>query len=143
MVGDGPERYTIEKLCRESGLCQHIIFLGKQENVRDILGITDLFLLPSANESFGLAVLEALACGVPCVTTNAGGLPEVNIDGETGFTVGVGDIHALSEKVKIILDDKSLRQKFQKNAKKISREMYNSDKIVPQYIEYYKRILEE
>lgn len=141
MVGDGPERYTVEKMCREHGLCEHIVFLGKQQNVKEVLGISDLFLFPSANESFGLAVLEALACGVPCITTNAGGLPEVNLDGQTGFTVDVGDIHNFTEKTKLLIEDAALRKRFSNTAKVASRDMYNADKIVPQYIDYYHKIL--
>ncbi len=141
MVGDGPERYNVEKLCREMSLCDHILFLGKQENVGDILASTDIFLLPSENESFGLAVLEAMACGVPCVTSNAGGLPEVNIDGETGFLVDAGDTKQFAQRTAQLLEDEPLRKKFGQNARRISRQLFNADKIVPQYVSYYEEIL--
>jgi N-acetyl-alpha-D-glucosaminyl L-malate synthase BshA len=141
MVGDGPERFTAERLCKELGLCDKIVFMGKQENVSEILAVTDLFLLPSENESFGLAVLEALACGVPCVTTDAGGLPEVNIHGTTGFTSKVGDIEAYSDFIIELLSNHELRSKFSRNAREISRERFSADRIVPQYISYYENIL--
>jgi L-malate glycosyltransferase len=141
MVGDGPERVKVEQLCRELDLCDYITFLGKQEMVEDVLLATDVFLLPSAEESFGLAVLEALACGVPCVTTNAGGLPEVNIHGETGFNVEIGDIDAFAEHVEMIIRDKALMKKFALNARELASTKYNSNKIVPQYLDYYKKVL--
>lgn len=141
MVGDGPERAKMELLCRETGMCEYITFLGKQENVENVLASTDIFLLPSAEESFGLAVLEALACGVPCVTTNAGGLPEVNVNGETGFTVNVGDIDAFAESVYEIISNHELAKKFSKNARHFAQSRYSSDKIVPHYLEYYNKII--
>ncbi|MGD9897562.1 MAG: N-acetyl-alpha-D-glucosaminyl L-malate synthase BshA [Calditrichaceae bacterium] len=141
MVGDGPERYRVEKECREKGLCKYILFLGKQENISEILAGTDVFLLPSENESFGLAVLEAMACGVPCVSTNAGGLPEVNIHGETGFTVDIGDTRAFAGYVSRLLEDKDLRISFGKNARELAVSKYNADKVVPLYLDYYNEIL--
>ncbi|MBD3226423.1 MAG: N-acetyl-alpha-D-glucosaminyl L-malate synthase BshA, partial [Caldithrix sp.] len=141
MVGDGPERAAVERKCKEKKLCQSIEFLGKQENVADILAISDLFILPSENESFGLAALEAMACGVPCITSNAGGLTEVNIDGETGFVCEVGDIEAYAASVLKLINDTDLRQKFSQNALKISQQKFNADRIVQQYIDYYNKIL--
>ncbi len=142
MVGDGPERSTVERLCNEKDLCDSILFLGKQENVADILSITDVFILPSENESFGLAALEAMACGVPCVTSNAGGLKEVNRHGQTGFVCEVGDNEAFANSIALLLEDKSLRQKFSKKAREISSQEYRADKIVPQYVDYYQSILD-
>jgi glycosyltransferase involved in cell wall biosynthesis len=84
-----------------------------------------------------------LACGVPCVTTNAGGLPEVNLNNQTGFTVGVADTAAFTEKIRILLEDQALRKKFSQNAKIMSRELYNADKIVPLYLNYYQTILDQ
>lgn len=141
MVGDGPDRFQAEKLCKELSLCDKVVFMGKQENVSEILAVSDIFLLPSENESFGLAVLEAQACGVPCVTSNAGGLPEVNIDGETGFTVNVGDIDAFANRIEQLIEDDDLRSRFSKNAKAFSREVYSADKIMPLYLDYYEKIL--
>ena len=141
MVGDGPDRFQAEKLCKELGLCDKVVFMGKQENVSEILAVTDIFLLPSENESFGLAVLEALACGVPCVTSNAGGLPEVNINGETGFTENVGDIDMFTSRIEQLLDDENLRERLSKNAKTISRDQYSVDKVMPLYLDYYEEVL--
>lgn len=141
MVGDGPERSTVERRCREIGMCEHIIFMGKQDNIADILYASDVFVLPSENESFGLAALEALACGVPCVTSNAGGLSEVNLNNETGFTVDVGDTTSFANAIEKLIDDKSLRTKFSQNARTISRDKFSSDQIVPKYIDYYEKVL--
>lgn len=141
MVGDGPDRFQAEKLCKELGLCDKVVFMGKQENVSEILAVTDIFLLPSENESFGLAVLEALACGVPCVTSNAGGLPEVNIDGETGFTVNVGEIDTFASKIVQLLSDNDLRKRLSQNAKIISRDRFSVDKVMPLYLDYYEEVL--
>jgi len=141
MVGDGPDRFQAEKLCKELGLCEKVTFMGKQENVSEILAVTDVFLLPSENESFGLVILEAHACGVPCVTSNAGGIPEVNLDGETGFTVNVGEIETFASKIEQLYDDKELRNRFSNNAKTISRDRFNANKIVPLYLDYYEEVL--
>lgn len=141
MVGDGPDRSRMEQICREKNLCDHITFLGKQENVENVLACTDIFVLPSAEESFGLALLEAMACSVPCVSTNAGGLKEVNIHGETGYTVDIGDIDAFAEHIEILITDSALREKFARNARQVAAMNFNSDKIVPLYIDYYNKIL--
>ncbi|MGC4058312.1 MAG: glycosyltransferase [Chitinophagaceae bacterium] len=97
MIGDGPERPSAEELCRHLNICHDTRFLGKQEQVDEILSITDLFILPSEYESFGLAALEAMACGVPVISTNTGGLPEINIPGKTGFLSNVGDIDDMAK----------------------------------------------
>ncbi len=141
MVGDGPERSRMEQLCRERGLCDHIQFLGKQQNVEQVLACSDLFLLPSEDESFGLAALEAMACGLPVVTTNAGGLPEVNIDGETGYTVDVGDTRAFADRIARIISDRAFYFQLSRNAKKRAHTEFNSEKIVPRYLNYYERII--
>ncbi|MBP9056089.1 MAG: N-acetyl-alpha-D-glucosaminyl L-malate synthase BshA, partial [Saprospiraceae bacterium] len=96
LIGDGPERKAMEDLCRNLHLCDEIRFLGKQEAVEELLAISDLFILPSENESFGLAALEAMACEVPVISSNAGGLPEVNIDGVTGYMCNVGDVEGMA-----------------------------------------------
>src|SRR5690606_16273164 len=91
LIGDGPERTNMERLVRKLNLSSDVRFLGKQDAVEEILAVSDLFLIPSENESFGLAALEAMACEVPIISSNAGGLPEVNVDGVTGFICEVGD----------------------------------------------------
>src|SRR5690606_1715322 len=103
MVGDGPERRKAEELCRQLEICPDVRFLGKQDAIEEILSVSDLFLMPSASESFGLAALEAMACSVPVVSSNAGGLPELNIDGISGYLSDVGDISDMAQKgIKIL-----------------------------------------
>ncbi|HVV71328.1 MAG TPA: N-acetyl-alpha-D-glucosaminyl L-malate synthase BshA, partial [Verrucomicrobiae bacterium] len=115
-VGDGPERSGAEGLVRDLDICEHTRFVGKQEQMEDILAIADLFLLTSEYESFGLAALEAMAAGVPVISTNAGGLPEIAIQGETGYLDDIGDIHGMSDHaIKILQDDETLKR-FKANA---------------------------
>jgi N-acetyl-alpha-D-glucosaminyl L-malate synthase BshA len=140
LVGDGPERPAAEDLCRELNLCDEIRFVGKQEQMEDILAIADLFLLPSEYESFGLAALEAMAAGVPIVTTNAGGLSEINIPGETGYMGDVGDVKTMGQQaIKILRDDKVLK-KFKEKAAAHAQE-YDISKIIPLYENLYERFL--
>ena len=140
LVGDGPERAAMEELCRKIGLCHEIRFLGKQEAVEEVLSISDLFLLPSESESFGLAALEAMACEVPVLSSNAGGLPEVNIHGETGFCSDVGDVDAMAKYGIELLSDEEKLDQFRANALKKAKE-FSLDNILPQYENYYKEIL--
>lgn len=140
MIGDGPERQQIEELCRKMGICNDIRFLGKQEQMEEILNITDLFVLPSQYESFGLAALEAMACGVPVISSNAGGLPEINAHGKTGYLSNVGDVEDMAiNAIKILKDDgvlKSFKKAALANAKQFS-----IDKIVPQYEDLYVKVV--
>src|SRR5436190_2146045 len=140
LVGDGPERPAAEDLCRELNLCDEIRFVGKQEQMEDILAIADLFLLPSEYESFGLAALEAMAAGVPVVSTNAGGLKEINIDGETGYMAHVGDVLSMSRKALDILKDDDTLNVFKKKAAEHARK-YDIANIVPLYEKLYERFL--
>ena len=114
LVGDGPERGVIKHMCKEYNVCDNVLFLGKQEAIEEVLSVGDLFLLPSETESFGLAALEAMACEVPVISTNAGGLPEVNINGVTGFACDVGDVETMSQKAIYILSDEERHEKFKK-----------------------------
>ncbi|MCC7429211.1 N-acetyl-alpha-D-glucosaminyl L-malate synthase BshA [bacterium] len=141
MVGDGPERSKCEALCRELHACDRIKFLGKQESIRDLLSISDVFIMPSDSESFGLAALEALACGVPVISSNAGGLPEVNVHGETGFTAKIGDTKTMAEHTLTLLQDDTLRKKFAKNGVERSAAFFSVEKIIPQYEDFYQEIL--
>ena len=115
LVGDGPERVKAENLCRELGTCDDIRFLGKLEQIEEVLSVADLFLMPSEKESFGLAALEAMACEVPVISSNIGGLPELAINGVTGFMCNVGDIEDMVNKAMIVLDENNL-PKFKKGA---------------------------
>jgi N-acetyl-alpha-D-glucosaminyl L-malate synthase BshA len=140
LVGDGPERQQIEILCRELELCDKIIFLGKQDPVEEILSVCDLFLMPSETESFGLAALEAMACEVPVVSSNAGGIPELNIDGVTGFLCNVGDLECMAEKALYILSDEKRLLEFKHNAKKRALE-FHIDNILPEYEKVYDMVI--
>ncbi len=140
MIGDGPERPNIERICREMGLCHEIRFLGKQDAISEILAISDVFILPSANESFGLAALEAMACKVPVVSSNVGGIPEVNIHGVTGFLSKVGDIADMTANTLRLLQNPELHASFRENAYEQARK-FDIDQILPLYESYYKEIL--
>ena len=140
LVGDGPERGNLEELCREIGLCDEIRFLGKQDAVEELLAVSDLFIMPSANESFGLAALEAMACEVPVISSNAGGLPEVNIHGETGFLSDVGDVDSMAKHAIQLLSNDELLKKFSKNALN-NAEKFDIKYILPEYEKYYEHIL--
>ncbi len=141
LIGDGPERHNLEELCRKIGLCHEIRFLGKQDAVEELLAVSDLFLIPSESESFGLAALEAMACEVPVISSNAGGLPEVNIHGETGFLSEVGNVQEMAHQAIQILSNENTLQQFRKNALEHSK-TFDISKILPQYEAYYEEILE-
>jgi N-acetyl-alpha-D-glucosaminyl L-malate synthase BshA len=141
-VGDGPDRPMAEELARELGICDDIRFVGRQEQMEDILAIADLFLLTSEYESFGLAALEAMASGVPVISTNAGGLPEINVDGVTGYLASVGDVKLMSSKaIEILSNDETLEQ-FKANAR-AHAEKFDQHNIVPIYEELYESCLKE
>lgn len=140
LVGDGPERDKMERLCRELGTCDDIRFLGKLEYVEEVLSVADLFVMPSEKESFGLAALEAMACEVPILTSDAGGIPELNVSGVTGFVCKVGDIADMKEKALFILDDANLPT-FKANALARAKE-FDITEILPLYVDYYKKTIE-
>ena len=140
LVGDGPERIHIERQANECALGNDIIFLGKQEAIEEILSIADLFILPSASESFGLSALEAMACGVPVISSNAGGLPEVNIHGETGFTANIGDVDTMAGHAKKLLNDTEMFRQFAEAAYARANE-FHLNKILRQYESFYESIL--
>ncbi len=140
MIGDGPERQTVEELARSMGLYNDIRFLGKQEQISEILSIADLFILPSATESFGLSALEAMACGVPVISTNAGGLPEINIQGKTGFMSEVGNTSDMAANALKILSDDNTLHHFKKAALAQARR-FEKQHIIPQYEQLYKDVV--
>lgn len=140
LIGDGPDRPLIESMCRELGICQDIRFIGKQEQLEDILGCSDLFLLPSEYESFGLAALEAMASEVPVISSNAGGLPEVNIQGKTGFLSPVGDIDAMAENAIMLLENPLMMAQFRKQAYRQAKK-FEIAKIIPQYEALYQELI--
>ena len=139
LVGDGPERTNIENLCRELGIYENTRFLGKLDAVEEVLSVADLFIMPSEKESFGLAALEAMACQVPVISTNAGGLPELNVNGVTGFMSDPGDIDDMTKNALHILDEKNLAT-FKDNALARAKD-FDVVAILPQYEEYYDKIV--
>lgn len=139
-VGDGPERSAAEGLCRELNLCDDMRFVGKQEQMEEILAIGDLFVLTSEYESFGLAALEAMAAGVPVISTNAGGLPEINVNGKTGYLSNVGDVNSMSAHAIDLLSDNEKLDKFKANALEQAK-LFDIHNIVPKYEELYNRFL--
>lgn len=141
-VGDGPERQMAESMCRDLGLCDDMRFLGKQEQMEDILAIADLFVLTSEYESFGLAALEAMAASVPVISTNAGGLPEINVDGVTGYLGNVGDVDTMSKRAIEILSDENKLKQFKENAFKHAQQ-FDIDNVIPEYEELYNQFLVE
>jgi L-malate glycosyltransferase len=140
MVGDGPERINAEQLCRELDICDHVRFLGKLEVVEEVLSLADLFLLPSETESFGLAALEAMACEVPVISSNTGGIPEINVHGVTGFLSNVGDVEDMAKNALIVLDEKNHKE-FRRNALNRAKE-FDLKNILPLYEAYYQEVLE-
>jgi len=139
MVGDGPDRQKAENRCRELKICDKVRFLGKQEQVEEVLSISDLFLIPSGSETFGLAALEAMGCGVPVVSSNIGGLPEVNIHGETGYLCELGDVECMGSCSLKILKDEKLHARMSDNARKRA-EIFELDKVVGDYEAYYEKV---
>ena len=139
LVGDGPERSHIENLSKELNIWEDIRFLGKLEAVEEVLSVADLFIMPSEQESFGLAALEAMACELPVISTNAGGIPELNVNGETGFISEIGDVEDMAANSLKILDEKNL-PKFKEAALKRAKK-YDQSLIVPQYEAFYNEVL--
>jgi N-acetyl-alpha-D-glucosaminyl L-malate synthase BshA len=140
LIGDGPERSHIEKVSREFNTCDWVTFLGKQEAIEEILSIGDLFILPSESESFGLAALEAMACEVPVISSNAGGIPEVNIQGVTGYLSNVGDVNDMAQNAINLLKDPELLTKFRKNALQQAHK-FDLAEILLQYEAIYNRVI--
>ena len=141
MIGDGPERQNTEVLARSLCTQMDVRFLGKQEAVEELLAVADVFLMPSETESFGLAALEAMACEVPVVSSNAGGIPEVNIEGVTGFLLPVGDVEGMAKRTLELLQDEEKLAHFKQNAF-AQAQRFDISKILPQYEAYYQKIKE-
>ena len=142
MVGDGPERSAVFYRAEQLGLNGGVSFVGKQANISDYLGVSDVFLLPSELESFGLAALEAQACELPVIATRIGGIPEVVNDGETGYLSDIGDVEKMSADTLRLLNDEDLRRAFGEKGRELAVARYGSDKIIPQYISFYEQVLE-
>ncbi len=142
LVGDGPEIEATERLASELGIAEDVVFLGDQEYVAEILPVGDVFLLPSEHESFGLAALEAMSCGVPVVGSRVGGLHEVIVDGETGFLCDPHDVQCMTRLVLSLLKSEDYRRKTGDNARNRAIAEFGRDKIVSQYLDVYRNLLE-
>jgi N-acetyl-alpha-D-glucosaminyl L-malate synthase BshA len=140
MIGDGPERSKAEARARELNISEHVQFLGKQDNVYLLLSLSDLFIMPSNLESFGLAALEAMACGVPCITSNAGGLVELVKEGVSGFTTEVGDVDKMAEYALQVFSESGLLEKLKQSSRAYALKNFHVNKIIPQYIDLYQKI---
>ncbi len=143
MVGDGPELSAVRYRAEQLELNGDVMFVGKQANIADYLGVADVFLLPSELESFGLAALEAQACEVPVVATRIGGIPEVVTDGETGYLSDVADVEKMSADALTLLRNEELRRAFGEKGRELAIQRYSTDKIIPQYIAYYERVVQK
>lgn len=141
LVGDGPDAGNAVSLARDLGLQDKVMFLGNQDRVHHILPLADLFLLPSASESFGLAALEALSCGVPVVGSIVGGLPELITDGFNGYLKPIGDIEGMAERSIAILSDDKLHAKLSTQGRQLAVEKYKINDIIDRYLKYYERVL--
>ena len=143
LVGDGPDRIPAEHLARELGVIEDIRFLGKQEPVEEILSIADVFLMPSGSETFGLAALEAMACNVPVVASDIGGLPELVIDGETGFLCPLGDVDAMTDRVRAMLLNEDLQARMAEASRKRAVDVFDVERVIPMYEAYYAEVMEK
>ena len=141
LVGDGPDRSECERLCRQLNLCDHVKFLGKQDALVDILTASDIFLIPSQSESFGLSALEAMACGVPVVSSSVGGLPELVRHNETGFIAEIGDVERMSKYVVDLLTNDRKYDLFSQNARNRAVNVFDKSKVIPLYEDHYNTIL--
>ncbi len=141
MVGEGPERSSAQALARRLGLHDQVRFLGTQESIEEIAGVADVFLLPSELESFGLSALEAMACGVPVVGSDAGGLPEVVRHAETGYLLPVGDVEGMAARTLEILKDDERRKEMGHAGRRRAAALFSADRIVTQYERYYEKVL--
>jgi len=143
MVGDGPERAKAEKMCHDLGIIDSVRFLGSRTPIQDLLSVSDIMLFPSESESFGLAALEAMACEVPVIGTNSGGLPEVVVDGETGLLFRVGDVESMAEGAVSILESEERKAHMGKKGRERAAAFFDSSLIVPQYEELYERVVND
>lgn len=141
LVGDGPDRSECERLCRQLNLCDNVRFLGKQDGLVEILNASDIFLIPSQSESFGLAALEAMACGLPVISSSVGGLPELVRHNETGYIAEIGDIDRMAKYAIDLLTNEKKYKLFSNNARERTVSLFDKQIVIPHYEEYYKKIL--
>lgn len=142
LIGDGPQRQMLEDMCRNYNIYDQVRFLGKQDAIEEILAISDLFIMPSESESFGLAALEAMACEVPVISTNVGGIPELNIHGVTGYLSKVGDVKDMAANSLRLLKDEALFETFRANALTQAKR-FDIHQILPLYEAYYEEVIDK
>ncbi len=140
LIGDGPERSECEHLSRELGIYEDVKFMGKQDSIAELLCLSDLFIMPSQSESFGLSALEAMSCSVPAITSSVGGLPELNIHGETGYIAEIGDIERMAKYAVELLTNEKKYKLFSKRARERAME-FSMENIIPLYEKHYEKIL--
>lgn len=142
LIGDGPERHNVELLCRELGTCDRVMMVGKIRDAANLMSVADLFLLPSETESFGLAALEAMSVGVPVISSNTGGIPEVNKEGFSGYLSNVGDVEDMAKNGIRILENEEVLNRFKVQAREQAMN-FSLDAILPQYEALYEEVLEK
>lgn len=143
LVGDGPEMSAVRHRAKQLEVIDYCVFVGKQPKIVDYISISDILLLPSEQESFGLSALEAQACEVPVIATRIGGIPEVINDGETGFMSEIGNVEKMSDDAIRLLQDNDLRQKFGKRGRELAVSRYSTQIVIPQYLRFYEKTLEK
>ena len=143
LIGDGPDRPRAQERAEELNVDDDVVFLGKHASVDELLACADLFLLPSESESFGLAALEAMACGAPVVASRAGGIPEVVPDGEAGVLCDVGDVEGMGDAATRILSDDDLHARFAEAGRAHAVQRFGTSQVVPLYEALYRRVVEE
>jgi N-acetyl-alpha-D-glucosaminyl L-malate synthase BshA len=141
LIGDGPDRSIAEHLAREHGIQDRVHFVGKQDNVNELLPLADLMLMPSEMESFGLAALEAMACGVPTIATDVGGVSELVEDGHNGLLFGVGDVDSMSAAAIALLRDEPRLRRMSEAGRKTAQDHFCASRVIPLYEEYYERVI--
>ena len=141
LIGDGPDRSKCERLVKQKELDKNVIFMGKQDGLEDLLSVGDIFLMPSQSESFGLAALEAMACGLPVISSSVGGLPELIVHNKTGYIAEFGDVERMAKYTLELLRNEKKISSFSKQSRNRAVENFEKKLIIPQYIEFYKRIL--
>jgi len=141
LIGDGPDRSKCEKLARELKLEHDVTFLGKQDGLEDLLTVGDIFLMPSQSESFGLSALEAMACGLPVISSSVGGLPELVLHNKTGYIAEFADVDRMAKYTIELLQNKKKFDSFSKHSRNRAVEVFERNLVVPKYIEYYEKIL--
>jgi L-malate glycosyltransferase len=142
MIGDGPDRSRAEWLAVQKGIHNDVVFLGKQEQVQGKLAMSDILLLPSELESFGLAALEGMACEVVPIATRVGGIPELIEHGKSGYLADVGDVDTMARYAVELLSDEAALQKMAKASRAVAQSRFCASRIIPQYEEFYRRVLE-